>query len=157
KLPAPIPRTAASQAASTCDDRRPGLPLGRGRDGGQRRGGNASLPGPDRYAPVGGNLGPQRQKPDRLQGDRGYYSEPVRQSLCWLGITPVLAAPYTELAADGGVPLVRGADHLLAACVWAAATPLGPPHGDPGSVPPTGLCPYLFALLWTMTSFVGAL
>jgi transposase len=45
---------------------------------------------------VGGKSGPQRQKPDRLQGDRGYDSEPVRQLLRWLGITPVLAAPNTE-------------------------------------------------------------
>src|SRR4051794_15953400 len=29
-------------------------------------------------APVGGKPGPERQKPDRLQGDRGYDSEPVR-------------------------------------------------------------------------------
>jgi hypothetical protein len=32
--------------------------------------------------------GPQREKPERLQGDTGYDSEPVRQWLRWLGITP---------------------------------------------------------------------
>src|SRR5581483_6629978 len=40
--------------------------------------------------PVGGKPGPQREKPERLQGDMGYDSEPVRQLLRWLGITPIL-------------------------------------------------------------------
>jgi hypothetical protein len=38
--------------------------------------------------PVGGKPGPKREKPERLQGDTGYDSEPVRQLLRWLGITP---------------------------------------------------------------------
>ena len=46
--------------------------------------------------PVGGKPGPKRQKPDRLQGDRGYDSEPVRQGLRGRGTTPVLAARNTE-------------------------------------------------------------
>ena len=41
--------------------------------------------------PVGGKPGPQRQKPDRLQGDAGYDAGPVRQLLRWLRIVPVLA------------------------------------------------------------------
>src|SRR5436189_64422 len=53
--------------------------------------------------PVGGKPGPKRQKPDRLQGDAGYDSEPVRQLLRWLGITPVLAARYTENGSGLGV------------------------------------------------------
>jgi transposase len=53
--------------------------------------------------PVGGKPGPKRQKPDRLQGDRGYDSEPVRQGLRGLGITPVLAARYTEHGSGLGV------------------------------------------------------
>src|SRR5207245_10330336 len=46
--------------------------------------------------PVGGKPGPPREKPERLQGDRGYDSEPVRRLLRWLGIMPVLAKRYTE-------------------------------------------------------------
>src|SRR5262249_40147457 len=42
--------------------------------------------------PVGGRPGPKRRKPERLQGDAGYDSEPVRRALRWLGITPILAA-----------------------------------------------------------------
>ena len=53
--------------------------------------------------PVGGQPGPKRQRPERLQGDRGYDSEPVRQGLHWLGITPVLAARYTEHGSGLGV------------------------------------------------------
>lgn len=45
---------------------------------------------------VAGKPGRKREKPDRLQGDRGYDSEPVRNLLRWLGITPVLAKRKTE-------------------------------------------------------------
>jgi transposase len=53
--------------------------------------------------PVGGKPGPRRQKPESLQGDRGYDSEPARQLLRWLGITPILAARYTEHGSGLGV------------------------------------------------------
>jgi len=46
--------------------------------------------------PVGGKPGPKRERPDRLQGDRGYDSKPLRVVLRWLGITPVLAERNTE-------------------------------------------------------------
>ena len=46
--------------------------------------------------PVGGKPGPKREHPDRLQGDRGYDSEPLRTILRWLGITPVIAKRNTE-------------------------------------------------------------
>jgi transposase len=55
--------------------------------------------------PVGGKPGPKRELPDRLQGDRGYDSEPVRTLLRWLGITPVLAARNTEH--DSGLGVYR--------------------------------------------------
>ena len=53
--------------------------------------------------PVGGKPGPKREKPKRLQGDRGYDSEPVRQLLRWLGITPVLAERNTAHGSGLGV------------------------------------------------------
>jgi transposase len=53
--------------------------------------------------PVGGKPGPKRQRPGRLQGDRGYDPEPVRQSLRRLGITPALAARYTGPGSGLGV------------------------------------------------------
>jgi transposase len=46
--------------------------------------------------PVGGKPGPDRQLPERIQGDRGYDSEPLRVLLRWLGVTPVLARRNTE-------------------------------------------------------------
>src|SRR5204863_1258814 len=46
--------------------------------------------------PVGGKPGPKRQLPDRLQGDRGYDSGPLRVLLRWLGITPVLGKRHRE-------------------------------------------------------------
>ncbi len=53
--------------------------------------------------PVGGKPGPQREKAERLQGDRGYDSEPLRRVLRWLGITPVLAERNTEHGSGLGV------------------------------------------------------
>ena len=53
--------------------------------------------------PVGGKPGPKRQKPERLQGDRGSDSEPVRQGWRRLGITPVLAARSTGHGSGLGV------------------------------------------------------
>jgi len=53
--------------------------------------------------PVGGKPGPPREKPEHLQGYRGYDSEPVRQLLRWLGITPVLAERNTEHGSGLGV------------------------------------------------------
>src|SRR5438477_1793348 len=45
---------------------------------------------------VGGKPGPRRELPDRLQGDGGYDSEPLRVLLRWLGITPVLGKRQRE-------------------------------------------------------------
>src|SRR5216684_2737092 len=45
---------------------------------------------------VGGKSGPKRELPDRLQGDTGYDSEPLRVLLRWLGITPVLGKRNRE-------------------------------------------------------------
>jgi transposase len=53
--------------------------------------------------PVGGKSGPKRQKPDRLQGDTGYDSEPVRQLLRWLGIIPLLPTKDREHGSGLGV------------------------------------------------------
>lgn len=53
--------------------------------------------------PVGGKPGPKRQRPKRLQGDRGYDSEPARQLLRWLRITPVLGKRKTEHGSGLGV------------------------------------------------------
>jgi len=53
--------------------------------------------------PVGGKPGPKRQLPERLQGDRGYDSEPLRVLLRWLGVTPVLAERNTDNGSGLGV------------------------------------------------------
>ncbi|MBV8264968.1 MAG: transposase, partial [Planctomycetaceae bacterium] len=45
----------------------------------------------------------KRQRPERLQGDRGFDSEPLRRLLRWLGITPVLAERNTEHGSGLGV------------------------------------------------------
>jgi transposase len=53
--------------------------------------------------PVGGKPGPDRRLPERLQGDRGYDSGPLRVLLRWLGVTPVLAQRNTEHGSGLGV------------------------------------------------------
>src|SRR5512143_2176466 len=45
--------------------------------------------------PVGGKPGPKRRTPQRLQGDRGYDSEPGRQRSRRRGILPILAGRGT--------------------------------------------------------------
>jgi len=55
------------------------------------------------FDPVGGKPGPKRQKPERLQGDRGYDSEPVRRMLRWLGIIPLLARRHSESGSGLGM------------------------------------------------------
>jgi len=64
---------------------------------------NKALPVLLHMPPVGGKPGPKRELPDRLQGDRGYDSEPLRILLRWLGITPVLAARNTEHGSGLGI------------------------------------------------------
>ena len=52
---------------------------------------------------VAGKRGHPRQRPDALQGDRGYDSEPVRAILRWMGIEPILAKRNTEHGSGLGV------------------------------------------------------
>ncbi len=104
--------------------------------------------------PVGGKPGPKRQKPDRLQGDRGYHSDPVRQVIAVAGDHPGAGgASYGARQRPGRVPLVRGADHRVAAFLRPAAPPFGPTHGDSRRIPPARLCLDLFEVPGPMTSF----
>ncbi len=75
----------------------------------------------DDMPPVGGKPGPKRQKPDRLQGDRGYDSEPVRQGLRRPGDHAGAGGPQDGARQRfGQVPLVRRADHRVAALLRPA-------------------------------------
>lgn len=53
--------------------------------------------------PVGGKPGPKRSRPERIQGDRGYDSQPLRSLLRWLGVVPILAARRTHHGSGLGV------------------------------------------------------
>ena len=61
------------------------------------------LPLVDAIPPIRGKPGRPRQKPEALQGDRGYDSEPHRQALRDRQITPVLAKRGTEHGSGLGV------------------------------------------------------
>jgi transposase len=53
--------------------------------------------------PVRGKRGHPRRRPDRVQGDRAYDSEPHRQWLRRLGIEPILAKRNTPHGSGLGV------------------------------------------------------
>src|SRR6266540_3789449 len=123
-------------------------------DGGQRQRGDAGLPG------VGGHASRGRQAGSQTS-EAGAAARRWRLRLGAGAAVAALAGDHAGAGGAeqgtrqraGGVPLVRGADHLVAACLRAAATPAGPAHGDTRGVPPPGLWPYLFAVLGTLNSF----
>lgn len=61
------------------------------------------IPLVDAIPPVRGKRGRPRRKPDAVQGDRGYDSEPHRRTLRRLGITPIIAKRNTEHGSGLGV------------------------------------------------------
>jgi transposase len=61
------------------------------------------LPLIDGIPPVRGKPGRPRSRPDRVQGDRGYDSEPHRKELRSRRIEPVLARRNTEHGSGLGV------------------------------------------------------
>ena len=69
---------------------------------------------------------PPRRKPERLQGDTGYDSEPVRQLLRWLGITPIMGERRLNMA--WGYTAAAGTDAQGGLVGYAA---IGPRDGTP--------------------------
>jgi transposase len=61
------------------------------------------LPLLDAIPAVGGQRGAPRRRPERVQGDRAYDSEPHRQALRTRGIRPVLAKRRTPHGSGLGV------------------------------------------------------
>jgi transposase len=64
---------------------------------------NMLLPMVDSIPPVAGKPGRPRRRPERLQGDRGYDSEPHRKGLRQRRIEPVIAKRGTEHGSGLGV------------------------------------------------------
>lgn len=61
------------------------------------------LPLVEAIPPIRGKPGRPRRRPERVQGDRGYDSEPHRRTLRTLGIEPVIAKRNTEHGSGLGV------------------------------------------------------
>jgi transposase len=57
----------------------------------------------DRIVPVRGKRGRPRQRPERVQADRGYDSEPHRKQLRQRKIEPILAKRNTDHGSGLGV------------------------------------------------------
>src|SRR5262249_53309737 len=123
-------------------------------DSGQRQRSHTGLRGPDHHAACRRQAGAEAAEaraPPRGPGLRfragaadlalvGHYPDPRR-------------AGYRTWQRTGRVPLVRGADHLLAAFVRSIAAPPGSAHGDSRSVPPSGLFPHRFEVPGPIASF----
>jgi transposase len=61
------------------------------------------LPLADAIPPIAGKVGRPRKRPDAVQGDRGYDSDPHRKELRKRRITPILARRGTEHGSGLGV------------------------------------------------------
>lgn len=61
------------------------------------------LPLVEAIPPIRGKPGRPRRKPEAVQGDRGYDSEPHRKELCRRGIQPILAKRRTAHGSGLGV------------------------------------------------------
>ena len=94
---------------------------------------------------------------ERLQGDRGYDSEPARRLLRWLGIKPVLAERDSEHGSRLGV--LRW--FIERTIFWLHSferlrrrlDPSGPPHRDSRGAPASGLYVYLFKVFEFVSLF----
>jgi transposase len=80
-----------------------GIPLAARLSGANRHDITELQPLVEAIPPVRGKRGRPRRRPDRVQGDRAYDSEPHRQWLRRLGIEPVLAKRYTPHGSGLGV------------------------------------------------------
>lgn len=72
-----------------------GIPLAAILTGAHRHDVTQLLPLVDAIPPIAGRVGRPCFRPDRVQGDRGYDSEPHRRALRARGITPILARRNT--------------------------------------------------------------
>ena len=99
------------------------------------------------------NMPPVGGKPEASAGETGaaarrgtgYDSEPVRQLLRWLGITPIMGERRREHGSGLGGKYRWFVERTIA---WLhsfgpATPPVGPRDGTPRRLPPVGLWPYL--------------
>lgn len=80
-----------------------GIPLAAILTGANRHDVTQLLPLVEAIPPVRGQRSRPRRRPEQVQGDRAYDSEPHRRALRWLGIKPVLAQRLTEHGSGLGV------------------------------------------------------
>jgi len=87
-----------------------------------------------------GKVGRPRQRPERVQGDRAYDSEPHREELRQRGIEPVAGEKkYGARQRAGSLSVGGGAKRLVAASVSATADTVGETARDSRSVSVAGL------------------
>ncbi len=97
RIPARTPRIAVNPGARhhVLTDA-PRHSAGGDGNGGQRHRGDGQVRRPDQHAAGRWQARASAGETERLQGDTGYDSEPVRQLLRWLGITPIMGERRQE-------------------------------------------------------------
>ncbi len=80
-----------------------GIPLAAILTGANRHDVTQLLPLVEAIPPIRGQIGRPRRRPDQVQGDRAYDSEPHRRALRSLGIEPVLAKRLTQHGSGLGI------------------------------------------------------
>jgi transposase len=80
-----------------------GIPLAFILTGANRNDVTQLIPLVEAIPPIGGKVGRPRRRPDKVQADRGYDSEPHREELRALGIEPVIGKRNTEHGSGLGV------------------------------------------------------
>ena len=80
-----------------------GIPLAAILTGANRHDVTQLLPLVEAIPPIRGQRGRPRRRPDQVQGDRAYDSEPHRRALRLLRIEPVLAKRLTEHGSGLGI------------------------------------------------------
>ena len=80
-----------------------GIPLAAILTGANRHDVTQLLPLVEAIPPVRGRRGRPRRRPDQVQGDRAYHSEPHREALRSLRVEPVLAQRFSEHGSGLGI------------------------------------------------------
>jgi transposase len=80
-----------------------GVPLAARLTGANRHDVTQLIPLVDAIPPIRGRRGRPRRRPDAVQGDRAYHSEPHRKALRSRGIKPILARRGAEHGSGLGV------------------------------------------------------
>lgn len=159
--PSPVDRGKAGSKHHAITDAN-GIPLACSVTGANRHDITELAPLFNKIPPVAGKVGHPRRKPDSLQGDLAYDSEPHRQGLRQLGDRAGATRAWDGRSGWArGAALADRADALVVPSEPAAADPLRAPARYPSGLPYSLLyqnlsqCPLRWVLLCALMCRVG--